>query len=252
MEYQNGYEEEYGYDEDEDVITSEDCWDVITSFFEEKGLVSQQIESYDEFVTKHMQDVVNEDSRVILDQNSPPDDDIDNPIIKRRYEISFGVVKVSVPIITESDGTSHNMWPHEARLRGLTYSCPMYVPMQKKVMEAREHPQGDEEAGDEEEQEGGSMTRLYWKTIQQDPQAKEAHIGRMPTMLKSIFCSLRGKSDDVLFSHDECPYDQGGYFIINGSEKVLISQERSAANIVQVFKKKASPTPVIETATVGA
>ena len=36
---------------------------------------------------------------------------------------------------------------------------------------------------------------------------------------------------------NECPYDQGGYFVINGSEKVLIAQERSAANIVQVFKK---------------
>ena len=247
MDYSNNYEEEYGYDEDEDVITAEDCWDVINSFFDDKGLVSQQIESYDEFVTKHMQDVVNEDSRVILDQNSPPDDDLDNPIIKRRYEISFGVVKVSVPIITEGDGVSHNMWPHEARLRGLTYSCPMYVPMAKKVMEAREHPTGEEDGrdGEEEEQEGGSMMRLYWKTVQADPHPKEAHIGRMPTMLKSIFCSLRGKSDDILFSHDECPYDQGGYFIINGSEKVLISQERSAANIVQVFKKKQSPTPVI-------
>ena len=70
-------------------------------------------------------------------------------------------------------------------------------------------------------------------------------IGRLPIMLKSSCCQLRNKSDEELYSHDECPYDQGGYFIINGSEKVLIAQERSAGNIVQVFKKKQSPTPFV-------
>ena len=64
-------------------------------------------------------------------------------------------------------------------------------------------------------------------------------------MLRSTFCILRDLSDADLFDLNECPYDQGGYFIINGSEKVLIAQERSAANIVQVFKKKGSPTPVV-------
>ncbi|GKD03501.1 RNA polymerase II second largest subunit, partial [Tanacetum coccineum] len=36
----------------------------------------------------------------------------------------------------------------------------------------------------------------------------------------------------------ECPYDQGGYFIINGSEKVLIAQEKMSTNHVYVFKKR--------------
>ncbi len=64
-------------------------------------------------------------------------------------------------------------------------------------------------------------------------------------MLKSTCCMLRNKPDEELFAHDECPYDQGGYFIINGSEKVLISQERSAGNIVQVFQKKGGPIPFV-------
>jgi DNA-directed RNA polymerase II subunit RPB2 len=64
-------------------------------------------------------------------------------------------------------------------------------------------------------------------------------------MLKSSVCQLRNRSEEALYAHDECPYDQGGYFIINGSEKVLIAQERSAGNIVQVFKKKQSPTPFV-------
>ena len=49
---------------------------------------------------------------------------------------------------------------------------------------------------------------------------------------------LNGLAEHEFYELKECPYDMGGYFVINGSEKVLIAQERSAANIVQVFKKQ--------------
>src|SRR5579859_2718409 len=48
---------------------------------------------------------------------------------------------------------------------------------------------------------------------------------------------MLGLEESELYELNECPYDQGGYFVINGSEKVIIAQERSAANTVQVFKK---------------
>jgi len=67
--------EDYGYDEggyeDEDEfedITQEDCWTVITSFFQEKGLVRQQLDSFDEFVQNTMQELVDENRHLILDQ----------------------------------------------------------------------------------------------------------------------------------------------------------------------------------------
>ena len=56
-------------------------------------------------------------------------------------------------------------------------------------------------------------------------------------MLRSSFCTLDKQSDAELVELGECPYDQGGYFVINGSEKVLIAQERMATNHVYVFKK---------------
>ncbi|GME95795.1 unnamed protein product [Ambrosiozyma monospora] len=68
-------------------------------------------------------------------------------------------------------------------------------------------------------------------------------------MLKSKFCTLYGLSEDDLYEIRECPFDMGGYFVINGSEKVLIAQERSAANIVQVFKKS-GPTPISHVAEI--
>jgi DNA-directed RNA polymerase beta subunit len=62
-------------------------------------------------------------------------------------------------------------------------------------------------------------------------------------MLRSTFCILRGLPDQDLYDLNECPYDSGGYFIINGSEKVLIAQERMATNHVYVFAK-AQPSPI--------
>src|ERR1700742_3739087 len=62
-------------------------------------------------------------------------------------------------------------------------------------------------------------------------------------MLRSGFCILNNLSDSELYDLNECPYDQGGYFIINGSEKVLIAQERMATNHVYVFAK-AQPSPI--------
>lgn len=66
---------------------------------------------------------------------------------------------------------------------------------------------------------------------------------QVPIMLRSTFCILRDLGDQELYDLNECPYDSGGYFIINGSEKVLIAQERMATNHVYVFAK-AQPSPI--------
>ncbi|KAJ1778862.1 DNA-dependent RNA polymerase II [Coemansia sp. RSA 1824] len=62
-------------------------------------------------------------------------------------------------------------------------------------------------------------------------------IGNGPSMLQSDFCNLHNMEMLQLYANGECPYDQGGYFIINGSEKVRIAQERIGTNTVLVFRK---------------
>lgn len=58
-------------------------------------------------------------------------------------------------------------------------------------------------------------------------------------MVRSNFCHLKSLQDDEIVKNArECVYDQGGYFVINGGEKVIIAQERMANNIVLVFHKK--------------
>ncbi|KAG9244771.1 RPB2, DNA-dependent RNA polymerase II second largest subunit [Calycina marina] len=244
------YDETYEYDdfveEDRD-ITAEDCWTVISAFFDSKGLVSQQLDSFDEFMMTTMQELVEESSTVTLDQNAPPSSE-DNPIALRRYEIKFGQVSLSRPAMTEGDGSTGVMLPQEARLRNLTYSSPLYVDMTTSVSVAVERPVPLNDMDDEQQAEmartGEHPTRLQWENEDGDimkdgnkDEADKVYIGKVPIMLKSSYCILKDLDENELYSWNECPYDQGGYFIINGSEKVLIAQERSAANIVQVFPK---------------
>jgi DNA-directed RNA polymerase II subunit RPB2 len=249
------YEEQYddGYlEEEDDAITAEDCWTVISAFFETKGLVSQQLDSFDEFVSTTMQELVEENSLLTLDQNSPPSDDDYDPIVSRRYEIKFGTVLLSRPAMTEGDGSTSAMLPQEARLRNLTYSSPLYLEMTKKVSVARHRPvlesnEEDDLDVDTQKQSGG--TYLHWETEdggEESGEPTKVFVGKLPIMLKSKYCILKDLTESELYNWNECPYDQGGYFIINGSEKVLIAQERSAANIVQVFKKAPpNPTPFV-------
>ena len=256
--YENG---DYAMDgiqdeEYEDAITAEDCWTVIQSFFDAKGLVSQQLDSFDEFAGTTMQEIVSEHGAIVLDQNlAGEEDERRETTTKRRFEIHFGSLMISQAAMTEGDGSTRPLYPHEARLRNLTYSSPIYLGMRKKISVAKEYPAGatwDEVAGkwipapgwDGQEYD----TRWVHENGEGPPEEGEevrVFIGKLPVMLKSKICTLRNRTEQELYAYQECPFDQGGYFIINGSEKVLIAQERSAANIVQVFKKKGSPTPFV-------
>ncbi|OCH86056.1 DNA-directed RNA polymerase II, subunit 2 [Obba rivulosa] len=223
----------YGLEEEEEEyedITQEDCWTVISSFFEQKGLVRQQLDSFDEFVQNTMQELVDENSDLILDQaDQHTGHEAD---VTRRYEIKFGQIYLSRPTVTEADGSVVPVFPQEARQRNLTYSAPLYIEIKKRVLIGREDPDSatGEVLWEPETRDSGEDTTKVW-------------IGKVPIMLRSTFCILHNVQDSELYDLNECPYDSGGYFIINGSEKVLIAQERMATNHVYVFAK-AQPSPI--------
>eukprot|EP01119_Soliformovum_irregulare_P012511 TRINITY_DN3252_c0_g1_i1.p1 TRINITY_DN3252_c0_g1~~TRINITY_DN3252_c0_g1_i1.p1 ORF type:complete len:1194 (-),score=338.40 TRINITY_DN3252_c0_g1_i1:116-3223(-) len=72
--------------------------------------------------------------------------------------------------------------------------------------------------------------------MEEEPHPK-IFIGKVPIMLRSTYCMLSELSDKELAEMGECPYDQGGYFVVKGGEKVLIAQEKMSQNHVYVFKK---------------
>jgi len=117
--------------------------------------------------------------------------------------IKFGKITIGEPIVREVDGTITNIYPMEARLRNLTYAAPLYLEM--SVVE------------------GG---------IEYEPSM--VYIGDFPVMVKSSICRLSKLSLEELIARGEDPNDPGGYFIINGSERVIVTQEDLAVNKVLV------------------
>eukprot|EP00037_Helgoeca_nana_P015093 m.141482 g.141482 ORF g.141482 m.141482 type:complete len:1199 (-) comp22860_c0_seq1:213-3809(-) len=189
------------------------CWLVINAYFDEKGLVRQQLDSFNEFIEVTVQEIVSDTHTVELisgNQHLSNDLDEDTPTTN----IDFGKVYLSKPQQWEQDGTSAPMFPNDARLRKLTYWSALFVDVTSKTT----YPDDSREPETE--------------TFSQVP------IGKIPIMLRSQYCQLHEFGDADLQYLNECPHDAGGYFVINGSEKVIIAQEKMAANTVYVFEKK--------------
>ncbi|CAD6944691.1 unnamed protein product [Tilletia controversa] len=235
--YDGGAGNAYRAPDDDEDIGTEECWDVIRSFFDEMGLVRMQLASFNEFVSNTMQEIVDENSGLTLERNSQYlNEDVRD--YHRRYELNFGQLQLSRPNMTESDGSVAPLWPMEARTRNLTYSSPLFLHVSQKEMVPEYEIMDDED-------DKKALTDINW--ISKDPEndvvEEKVFIGKVPIMLQSDYCWLSNLNEEQKMMLQECPYDQGGYFVINGSEKVLIAQERMAANHVYVFSK-AAPSPV--------
>jgi DNA-directed RNA polymerase II subunit RPB2 len=132
------------------------------------------------------------------------------------YRIAFRQLHLARPCFKEKTGVPVDLFPHEARLRNMTYSAPLYVDIEKTTIQ-------------------NPGTDLQEETVETLPRV---YIGKVPIMVRSSFCHLHGKSDVDLMNLGECPYDQGAYFVINGGEKVVIAHERTANNQVYTYERK--------------
>jgi DNA-directed RNA polymerase subunit B len=124
--------------------------------------------------------------------------EINDTIDKEEVEIKLGKVRMERPNLIESDGSINLMSPSIARLRNLTYSAPVYLELQVK----------------------------YGKQID----SAEVEIGRIPVMVRSAACNTYGFTKDQLTENFMDSNDFGGYFIINGNERIMVMNEDLAAN----------------------
>ena len=115
------------------------------------------------------------------------------------YSFKLGNIRIEKPMVQEADGSRRNITPLEARLRNLTYSSPIFLDIFPKI-----------------------------NGIERDPE--QVFIGELPIMVKSKACHLYGLGKNELLDLGEDPLDPGGYFIVNGTEKVLISLEDLVPN----------------------
>jgi len=155
--------------------------------------------------------------------------EINDSITSEEVEIKLGKVRIEKPNIIEADGSTTQITPSVARLRNLTYSAPVYVELSVKY-------------GDQSD-------------------SAEVEIGRIPVLVRSVACNTYGFSREELIENYMDPLDPGGYFIINGNEKVIVMSEDLAANqpfidegrlglTLRLFSQRSSyriPTTISET-----
>jgi DNA-directed RNA polymerase II subunit RPB2 len=206
----------------------EEPWTIIGSYFQGKHLdqlVRHQIESYNDMVNVQLKRTIDmfNPVRIVSDQ----DYDKASHTHRLEIEVSFANMYLSRPQIHENTGATKILFPQEARLRNFTYASMMTVDMAVKYI-VRGSGGSSSGASSGGMSAGGDIT-IHHKVF------PKIQIGKLPIMLKSCICVL---SQHKHLDHNvtgECPYDAGGYFIINGSEKTVLGQERAAENKVLCY-----------------
>jgi DNA-directed RNA polymerase II subunit RPB2 len=191
-------------------------WSIIDSYFRDQHLerlVRHQLESYNNFVGYQIIKTIEMFNPVHIRSEN----DYDPVSGKYALEmfITFENFHIYRPQIHENNGAIKLMFPQEARLRNFTYASAMTIDINIKYIIRNG--------------ELLSNTTTSYKTL------PKIHIGKLPIMLKSNICVLNQYKYVDNQHTGECRYDTGGYFIINGSEKTVLGQERAAENRVYCF-----------------
>lgn len=196
----------------------ENVWNIINCYFENKGyqLVKHQIESFNDFVLRKIDNIIDGFNPIEIQHQFVPE------IGKFKYVISIEVRNpvLSKPIIYEKDGSTKTMTPNDSRQRNFTYSSELKVDLHITAKSLKSHE--DATSSDDNEEYAIDTKEL-----------KSVLLGKIPIMVKSNYCILNNKF--ALTNAHECKYDYGGYFIVNGNEKVVISQDRISENKTYVF-----------------
>ena len=188
------------------LISEDYLLEIIRNYFSKNGVSDIQIESYNYFLTNTIYNIINEEPI------------IKTLIKKNQYHIiEIKDVIVDKPYVIEEDRSIRFITPNEARLRDLTYDAPICLNIVEKIVEINQNGK-----------ENILEINYHNKII----------IGRLPIMIKCVNCNLFNKSKKDVIKSGECKYDDGGYFIIRGKERVLVSQERMNYNYIYVFKQK--------------
>ena len=228
MNSENNDKEVFDINDDQYIETP---WHIIESYFKGQHLerlVRHQLESYNNFVGNQIIKTIEMFNPVHI----ASEQDF-NPTLKKfglEIFVTFENFNIYRPQIHENNGAIKLMFPQEARLRNFTYASAMTIDINIKYIIRN---------GKDLEN-----TQTFHKTLH------KIHIGKLPIMLKSSICVLNQYKHVENTHTGECKYDAGGYFIINGSEKTVLGQERAAENNVYCFNVAKNNTKYTWTAEI--
>ena len=198
---------------------TEEPFELIQSYFRGQHLerlVRHQIESYNHFINYQIQRTIQMFNNVKI--SSENDYVPEKDLYLLEIDISFDNFKLYPPQIHENNGATKIMLPDEAKLRNFTYASTMTIDLHitytVRNSESMDNP------------------KIIHKLL------PKINIGKMPIMLKSSICILQQNNHIHPSLTGECNMDCGGYFIVKGSEKTVLGQERAAENRVSCFDGK--------------
>jgi len=198
---------------------TEEPYSIVESYFEGQHLerlVRHQIESYNHFINYQIQRTIQMFNTVKIRSENDYIPEHDKYLLEA--DVSFKNFKLYPPQIHENNGATKMMLPDEAKLRNFTYASTMTVDVDI-VYTVRNTEEMD-------------APKIIRRTL------PKINIGKMPIMLKSSICVLTQHKHIHPSYTGECEMDCGGYFIVKGSEKTVLGQERAAENRVYCYDGK--------------
>jgi DNA-directed RNA polymerase II subunit RPB2 len=201
----------------------ENAWNALDLFYgsDPYALTRHHIDSYDRFLGGGLADIILSLRPIQLIKN----DDVGPGGVRRKVEITVrigeGKVSVDVPTVVDGrTGKTRPLLPNEARLKDMTYDAGIYADVRVE-------------------------TKVDGVVVEPKvPLAKSICLGRIPLMLHSRHCFLHDLSDRELRDAGECPNDRGGYFVVDGKEKIVVPQLENVLNRFYVRKGTTSDPDV--------
>ena len=193
-------------------------WKLIDKYFKDNPncLVSHHLESFNDFFRNGIKRIFYENNpiRFIEREEEGTEHGKRNECMLYLGGKEGNLIYYGKPVIYD-DNNSHYMFPNDARLRNMTYGITIHYDVDIEFIYY---------IGDEKKTHNMLLNKIY--------------LGRFPIMLQSELCILNKMNKEVRFNAGECRNDNGGYFIIDGKEKIVIPQEKFADNMLYIRTNK--------------
>lgn len=211
---------------------------ILNSYFKTHPypFTGHHISSYDQFLSDALPSIIRARNPILILKDLITDKP--KPLYKYKVEIYMGGLEgtgfyIGTPTLSLQDSSEVRvLFPNEARLRNLTYSSTVLVDVAIRITILKPN------------KDTGALESVPLDIIElkkTEVADERVPLFKIPIMLHSNYCILHNKPAEFLRQAGECEYDYGGYFIVDGSEKVLITTQEQAFNTLYISHQELDP-----------